>query len=242
MQYDTDHCFYDRAGDHTTLMVVFNYFDQPLSVRSHYNAISKLPCNRLFLNSGKNDWFQTGIPGISDSFEETISFCKKIKSDFKEERIVYVGHSMGAFAALGCGIAAGADRILASAPETELVLSGSISSEYLAGKHIPYPSVEKHLEANKKTKIWVIYGERDPFDRAVGLAMRKHKLVSPIPLKCGHTTFPYLQQNNILTDVLRAFLEDDDVADIVKKLRSLKPAAAGAPCRTRTGTPEGSRF
>jgi len=40
LSFATDHCFYERSGDYDTLMVLFNYWGQEVSVRSHgrYNV------------------------------------------------------------------------------------------------------------------------------------------------------------------------------------------------------------
>ena len=79
LNFATDHCFYERSGDYDTLMVLFNYWGQEISVRSHGRYVAAAPCNKVYIHSGKNDWFQNGIPEVANSFEELLAFCHGLR-------------------------------------------------------------------------------------------------------------------------------------------------------------------
>lgn len=212
--FSSNHSFYERSGDHDTLIVIFNYFNQPISARSHYKFLNGIDCNKLFLHSGANDWFQCGIPGIASSFEELIGFSKSINNCFSERKILYIGHSMGAFAALACGIASGADRILVSVPEIELCLPGSMSEKCIDKYKLSYQSIASYLN-NNNVQIDCIIGYEDVYDRTVAKQLSIYENVSVHMLKCGHETFPYLRDEGILANLFHEFAKHGDLKTIL---------------------------
>jgi pimeloyl-ACP methyl ester carboxylesterase len=205
--FTTDHCFYERSGDHDTLMVLFNYWGQPLSARSHARFVANAPCNKLYLHSGADDWFQNGVPGVAESFEHLLAFCQDLKDHMRETRFHFAGHSMGAFAALGCGLFSGADRILASVPEIDLCLPDSMSAKYLNVADLRYATIRPLLFENTTTPIDVIVGRHDAADCRVAHWIAAHRQVSLVELDCGHETFVYLRDQGSLSLVFRAFVE-----------------------------------
>lgn len=212
--FRSNNSFYERLGDHNNLIVLFNYFDQPISVHSHHNFLTEIECNRLFLHSGANDWFQYGIPGIASSFEDLIAFSKSINKYFIERHVQYIGHSMGAFAALACGIASGADRILVSVPEIELCLTGSRSERYIDKSKLSYQSILSHLESNK-VQIDCIVGYEDIYDRRVATQLSIYDNVNVHILRCGHETFIYLRDKGILSNLFQAFAKQGDLKTVL---------------------------
>jgi hypothetical protein len=222
LNFATDHCFYERSGDYDTLMVLFNYWGQEVSVRSHGRYVATSPCNKLYLHSGKNDWFQNGIPEVANSFEGLLDFCHGLRGRFPEKRFVFAGHSMGAFAALGCGLFSDADRILASVPEVDLCQPGSLSAKYLDERELRYPSIRALLAENKRTPIDVIVGARDEGDMRAARLILAIRPVSLIELDCAHETFVDLRDAGLLELVFQAFVEGRDLGEA---LNQAKPRA-----------------
>ena len=216
--FERDHSFFERAGEHDTLLVLFNYLDQPLEARSHRRFMDGLACNRLFLHSGRNDWFQNGIPGIANSFEALIDFCRILPERFGSSRVLYLGHSMGAFGALGCGLGAGAERILASVPEIDLLRPGSVSATRLVSEDLRFPSVRPLLEANGHIPVHVVAGRNWPADMEAVRSIETRPNVTVSLLDCKHETFPYLRDQGRLTPMIRAFVEGEDVGAVLDGL------------------------
>ena len=219
LNFATDYCFYERGGDYDTLMVLFNYWGQDISVRSHGRYVAAAPCNKLYLHFGKNDWFQNGIPEVAESFDGLLTFCHGLRGRFSEKRLVFVGHSMGAFAALGCGLFSDADRILASVPEVDLCQPGSFSAKYLDEKELRYPSICALLAENRRTPIDVIVGVRDEADLRAARSVLAIRPASLIELDCAHETFVDLRDAGLLELVFRAFVEGRDLGETLDQAK-----------------------
>lgn len=216
--FTTDNHFYDKFEGSDTLVVLFNYYSQPLTVRSHHNFIKNAKCSKLFLHSGADDWFQNGMPDIADSFEGLMQFCANLRDVFPEKNILFIGHSMGAYAALACGIAARADRILASVPEIELRKPGSVSLGRLPAEMVKFPSIRDIIASNPGTPISVIAGRQNAHDIGVAEDMQRYPHVSAIELDCGHETFPYLRDKGVLEKVFLTFIDGGDLSGVVSGL------------------------
>ena len=57
----------------------------------------------LYLNTTDMDYYQNGIPGVTRSIEETVSWIQAIKATFGFEVVRTIGQSMGGYAALVFG-------------------------------------------------------------------------------------------------------------------------------------------
>jgi SAM-dependent methyltransferase/pyruvate-formate lyase-activating enzyme len=70
----------------------------------------------LYLNTTDMDYYQNGIPGVTRSIEETVSWIQAIKATFGFEVVRTIGQSMGGYAALVFGDLLEADMVLAISP------------------------------------------------------------------------------------------------------------------------------
>ena len=206
---------YEDCEGSNKLLVVFSYYDQPLNVLSHYRFLANTKCKKLFFHSGKNDWFQNGIPGICDSFLELINLGHQINKYFLGHELLFLGHSMGAFAALGIGVKSNASRILASVPEYKLMQKGSRSSRVLKSENITFLDLSEILSNNKNTEIIIINGNKDNFDCQSSKEIKNFPLVEVININSGHGTFPYLKNINKLNETLEGFVTGRRLNDVL---------------------------
>ena len=211
------HCFYDHVPGSKTLLVTFAYIDLPMNMRAHNHFLPLNRCSRLFLNSGRKDWYQHGVHGIASSLAELMEFFADLATTGPETTLAFLGHSMGAFPALACAIASSADRALVSVPEITLLQPGSISIEYLQQNELNMPSILSLLETNKATKIDAIIGTENSFDAEVARVMKMMPLVNVWPVHSGHNTFPYLKDQGVLADVLSRFADGRDVGEVLSR-------------------------
>ncbi|MBA1154511.1 hypothetical protein [Microvirga mediterraneensis] len=122
---------------------------------------------------------------------------------------------MGAFPALGIGVAIGADRILASAPEYILNMPGSLSIRHLKDARIDCADLTPVLSANAGSSITILAGRQNAFDMEVASRLGTFPHTEVIELETGHNTFPYLKDVGKLGATLEGFVEGRDLRSIV---------------------------
>ncbi len=212
MPTESGHFRIEAESPAKKLLIVFAYVDQPLEVITHTNFIERGHSKILFLNPGKNDWYQTGISDIADDYYGLGNFLRRLCSEqFPDHEIICLGHSMGAFAAIGFGIELGATRVLASVPEIELQLPGSVSIGRLKNVHIQMGNLAPFLRRNEKTRIIGLVGDQNAFDCTQAHLLSTFSMTEVWHLDCSHITFPYLRDKGRLKPLITAFIDDSDV-------------------------------
>ncbi|WP_114944117.1 hypothetical protein [Microvirga calopogonii] len=212
---NSDHVIFEPDSDRKKLLIVFAYIDQKLGTRSHSSFLRHVDCKKLFLNPGRNEWYQTGVPGIASSYTGLLAFLRDVKSGFADHEILCLGHSMGGFPALGIGVAIGADRILASAPEYVLNMPNSLSVRHLKQTRVECGDLTPVLSANAGSSISILVGRQNAFDMEAATRLGAFPHTDVIALETGHNTFPYLKEVGKLGVTLEAFVEGRDIRSIV---------------------------
>ncbi|MGO4525934.1 hypothetical protein AB4097_13825 [Microvirga sp. 2MCAF35] len=212
---NSDHVIFEPESERKTLLIVFAYIDQKLGTRSHSSFLRHVDCKKLFLNPGRNEWYQTGVPGVASSYTGLLAFLRDVRLDFADHEILCLGHSMGGFPALGIGVAIGADRILASAPEYVLNLPNSLSVRHLKQTRMECADLTPVLSANAGSSISILVGRQNAFDLEVASRLGAFPHTDVIELETGHNTFPYLKDVEKLGATLEAFVEGRDIRGII---------------------------
>lgn len=73
---------------------------------------------RVFIRDLRQNWYQTGLPGISSNIEETKEYLESMIKEHSPEEVVMIGNSMGGFAAIMFSALIGNSRAVAFAPQT----------------------------------------------------------------------------------------------------------------------------
>lgn len=124
---------------------------------------SILPCHRIFINNGSNEWYQNGVPGLGSTVQETVETLKKWSDALGASEIYTCGGSMGAYAAILYGTQLGA-RVLSFAAETTLGIEGSRSVSHIKkGTILRFPELRGFIEKSPQP-IFHYVGEMDPVD------------------------------------------------------------------------------
>lgn len=208
---NTEHLIFEDSPTNK-LLIVFAYINQPIGTGSHASFLAGTGCKKLFLNPGRNHWYQDGVPGVCRDFDGLIAFAAAVRSRFPDHEILCLGHSMGAFAALGVGVAIGAQRVLASVPELEVNLPGSVSIHHMAGVPVQHGDLSALLQGNEETHITAIVGRQNPFDMAMAARLAAMPLVEIVEIDSDHSTFPYLRDMGKLKGVMSRFVADEALA------------------------------
>ena len=82
------------------------------------SAIKKLKVDSLFLKDTKRIWYQKGISEEYPTVESVVELLKKYTVNYK--KVICIGNSAGAFAAILFGTLLDVDQVVAFAPQTLL--------------------------------------------------------------------------------------------------------------------------
>jgi len=81
--------------------------------------LEALDCDLFYLLAHRNDWYQSGIRGFeARDLRGAAAQLRQLLTDRGHARTVFMGNSMGGYAALACGALCGADGVVAFAPQT----------------------------------------------------------------------------------------------------------------------------
>ena len=167
MTYPTAHsgpAFNFQIAEGSTKLVIFFSGAGPKDGTFNFWKLgNKLDAHRLFVNDGRNHWYQSGVPGLGESIDESLFSIRLWVRKLGVKEIYTIGQSMGAHGAILYGAKLGA-RVLAFGAETILNLEASNSARLL-GKDAPivYPDL-RDLMAGARRPIFGFAGERDPID------------------------------------------------------------------------------
>lgn len=213
----------DGRDDQAPLTVVFSHSDKPAGVFVQTRQVGALPGAKLYLNAPGNRWFLDGVPGFSRSLPETID---RIAEAWRGP-IRFVGHSMGAFAALVAARRLGAPAI-ATGAELRLGLPTTRSGRF----GVPQTALERFDAAAPGAAPTLIFGAYDPIDALFLAEAAEHgRLGAVFAAPSRHGVTERLVQLGVYRTLLRegasaaARLESDGV------LRA--PGGFGQPSRLR---------
>ncbi len=83
-----------------------------------YNSISDLDCDKIYIRDFNQAWYQLGVDGKISSIDKLYEFLEDIIEEYKYERIVCLGNSMGGYAAILFGVRLKATTILSFSPQS----------------------------------------------------------------------------------------------------------------------------
>ncbi|HEY8152752.1 MAG TPA: hypothetical protein VII72_01350 [Myxococcota bacterium] len=83
-----------------------------------FKLSADLDCKRIFVRDLRQAWYHEGLPGISEDLPGIARFLRARMQESRAERFVFVGNSMGGYAAILLGALAGAHAVHAISPQT----------------------------------------------------------------------------------------------------------------------------
>jgi hypothetical protein len=117
-ELDSDYRIVDRRSD--VLVVSFGGRGEG------YNFIpltERIGADGLFFRDSADDWYLSGVRGISRRFEEICAFIGRVIQVRPRSHVLFLGHSSGGYAALRFAHALEPDSCIALAPQTHAVTS-----------------------------------------------------------------------------------------------------------------------
>jgi len=165
---EKDYALYEKQQDSDVLLVIFGGIRQGIGLPSFEfkNVLNEVPCNKLFLRDFKQAWYHYGISNDINSIELLQRFLENEISFNNYKKVVFLGNSMGGYAAILFGTLLNVSRILAFSPQTFI----DKRNRFL------------HRDKRWKQEINTIYNiknnKRENLDLKLLLEKNKDKLVS----------------------------------------------------------------
>jgi hypothetical protein len=78
--------------------------------------ITQQPLNRILVRDVSNSWYHRGVPGLGSNVNEVAESLKQLVKHISPSKVIAIGQSMGAYAAIMFGQLIGADQIIAFSP------------------------------------------------------------------------------------------------------------------------------
>lgn len=178
----------------------------------------------LFLNNGRNEWYQHGIPGFGDSHEGTVEKLKALVQYLNVDEVYFVGVSMGGYGAVLYGAALDAE-VLAFGYDTKLKIPGSRSQKRMPKDiSVAFPDLRPLIESSK-VQVLQIAGECDSFDLLSAAHVHDLANVKTITLTgVGHGGAPFIKEHYGLSEFVSNWANGDPLPDIVEAGASVKNA------------------
>lgn len=110
----------DLGNDSDTLVVTFASLGGAAGVSTFefFSSIFLFDVDKIFLRDMSTSWYLKGLRGMGISFPETVEYLKEQIALRQYKHVVFMGYSMGGFAAIAHGVLAGADTVLSFGPQT----------------------------------------------------------------------------------------------------------------------------
>lgn len=113
----------DEIYENEALIIAFGFvsWDSPAKF-DFYGRTKKLanlaqkPINRILVRDVSNSWYHRDIPGLGSNVDEVAASLKALVKKISPSKVITIGQSMGAYAAVMFGQLIGADQIIAFGP------------------------------------------------------------------------------------------------------------------------------
>lgn len=203
--------------DSTQLLLIFSSVDTPPGKFTLYRSTHELPLHLLYLNDKSNGWYQSGVPGLGNSIDDTIQAIEGLKSELGAKEIFTVGSSMGAYAAILYGLKLKA-HVLAFGPEIVLRLPGSRTLIYMPKESPVYVNDLRPLISSSQQPIIVYAGEADPSDLLAAYHLYGFPNVECVTVRAvAHKTPLFLERKIGISKIIQSFIDGNPVLDFPER-------------------------
>lgn len=185
-----------------------------------YKILSDIQVKKVFFRDLQWMWYLGGIPGVGKNVEEIATYIRNLCLQEKVKRIVMVGSSAGAYAAILFGILTSANKVLAFSPQTYFMNKKMIpwrdrlNELYNAvSEKSPYLDLRRFIlqRENVKTEISIYYSKYNKLDRFHVANLSGIPNIHLYAYPCvGHTTIARFKKRGLLRDLIVASLFEDN--------------------------------
>ena len=212
----------DQGHGAKTLLVTFAGLSGAVGLQpfEFFNITRPFSVDKIFVRDLSQGWYLGGLTGWSNSVTETAQFLAERIALYPYEKVVFLGNSMGGYAAIAHGVLAGATTILAFVPQTFLDAGNRARcgdrrwSQRMA--NLPRPDDRRVLDLQVlldgvayNSKIKLFYAPEEPNDKAHAEHLAGCNNVDLHPcVGGGHLVVRELKKSGALYRILRAALAE----------------------------------
>lgn len=172
--------------------------------------LAAYPFNTLYIKDSGRNWYDGVIPGISTSLDTLIEYLQNFISQHEFEEVVFIGSSMGGYAAILCGIHCKVQRVIAFSPQ--IILNSALPNT--PQQQVKYNDLSEHINNNIDTDIHIWFGEEELLDIYHISTIQSAKKVTLFPIKGSpHNVLFHLKQHLSLYDLFDFYFMEEKKVD-----------------------------
>lgn len=181
-----------------------------------YNSSRIVNEHKVFLRDFSQCWYQNGLPGIGRDIYGISEYLKKKIDQLNPEEVVFVGNSMGGYAAILFAALVGVGRAIAFSPQTFISPGRRVQ---FSDRRWPWQVTKTYLFSAFKRHVWNLYpwllkkrnlpcvdifvsnNDRHDYNHAqllrsiIGVTIHEYDVG-------GHELVKYLRESGQLSDIL----------------------------------------
>ncbi|KAB1064879.1 YqiA/YcfP family alpha/beta fold hydrolase [Salibacter halophilus] len=220
---NTDAGIYEDLSGSDKLLVTFGGVNQGVGVPvfEFFNTISNIECDKILIRDHHQAWYQKGVDNELNSFDKIKSYLEELieKNDYK--KVLFLGNSMGGYAAILLGTLIDVHHIIAFAPQSfidpfyRFIYRDKRWKEQMKNvhnceqSHKEYFDLKAYLKQNQsyKSSILIYFSSSDRLDKIHAERLKLLNGVSTIKvLEGGHTLVKTLRDRGELKRIIEGSL------------------------------------
>ncbi|MEM5776683.1 MAG: alpha/beta hydrolase [Anaerolineaceae bacterium] len=200
------------------LFILFGGIDERMGMPrfEFYQSSSILNENRLFFRDPYQCWYQNGLPGIGKNVYQVSAFIRGRIHALKPDRVVFVGYSMGGYAAIMFAVLTGVGEAIVFSPRTSLHPLQILQSRDPRHKK---QVLKTYLYSLFKPKVWDLKRliRRSSYQPAISLYVAKNHSLDYFYAKRldGLPNVNMIALENERHDVVKFFRDEGRLAEIL---------------------------
>ncbi|GAB5400448.1 MAG: hypothetical protein Aureis2KO_20330 [Aureisphaera sp.] len=219
---DSDSVIVEKNGSHF-LLISFGGVKKGygMPIFEFKRTLESIPCDKIFVRDHHQCWYQKGSDEQINSREKLLRRLNQLIKEGDYKRIVFLGNSMGGYAAIYFGVLLKVDRILAFSPQTFIdsfrrlryrdrrwqkqLSAVSRWNPFSAALNLT-SHLKKHNEFSGRVNIF--FGASDKLDTLHAERLNRFSNVKLIPVEDqDHSVVRYLRDNGDLKKYLEEGFE-----------------------------------
>jgi len=217
--------FFVRLNENSKkLLLLFSAKDLAPNKFNFWQLGLELPVNLIFLNNGRNEWYQNGIPDWGNSFAETLEMLRAWVDSLGIEEVYAMGTSMGGYAAIQYGVPLDA-RILTFSLDVKLSSPYSRSTRFMTKSNKPICNDLREIIPLSRKAIQTYVGEGDPSDIWQASLLRDIPQIEVTSLLgVDHYVPSYLSRSSRLATLMRQLVTNNHFSKLSNAGQALEIA------------------